>query len=151
MNIHFIKSSEKKHITENLNQNFGIGKIPYLLIRSGKERIRAFSGHLSKEEILQINRLTNLEAVGIYFMKEENEKEIRLTLDAIHLLQDQITKNTLEISQENTLEWLRGKDLSIKTPYGPVVLTHNFYLLGFGKSTGEKILNFIPKERRLKK
>jgi hypothetical protein len=33
-------------------EQFGVKKIPHLLVRTGNERIRAFSGNLSTEEIL---------------------------------------------------------------------------------------------------
>ncbi len=149
MQIHFIKSSEKKRITEQLAQQFGIKKIPYLLIESGKEKIRAFSGHLSKEEILQIGNITTIESIGIYFLKKEDN--LRLALDAAHLLKDQITKNIIEINESQLHDWLRGHDLNIQTSPNPVILKFNEDIVGYGKSTSQKILNYIPKDRRLKK
>ena len=57
----FIKSSEKNRIIEELNEQFGITNIPYLLIESGKEKIRAFSGSLSKEEIIKAGELAKVD------------------------------------------------------------------------------------------
>lgn len=149
MKIHFVKSSEKKRITEQLAQQFGIEKIPYLLIESGREKLRGFSGHLSKEEILQIANLTTIESIGIYFLKKEDP--LRITLDAAHLLKEQITKNIIEINESQLHDWLRGHDLNIQTSPNPVILKFNEDIVGYGKSTGQKILNYIPKDRRLKK
>lgn len=149
MKIHFVKSSEKKRITEQLAQQFGIEKIPYLLIESGREKLRGFSGHLSKEEILQIANLTTIESIGIYFLKKEDP--LRITLDAAHLLKKQITKNIIEINESQLHDWLRGHDLNIQAPPNPVILKFNEDIVGYGKSTGQKILNYIPKDRRLKK
>lgn len=151
MNIRFIKSREKKKITQYLQNQFGITNLPYLLIESGKERIRAFSGHLSKEEILQLNKLTNIELIGIYFIKKESQEEMRLTLDAMHLIKDQITKNIIELTESQMLDWLRGHDLHIQHEKGPFIIKYPPYLIGYGKSIGNKILNFIPKNRRLKR
>lgn len=151
MNIRFIKSREKKKITQYLQNQFGITNLPYLLIESGKERIRAFSGHLSKEEILYLNKLTNIELVGIYFIKKESQEEMRLTLDATHLLKDQITKNIIELTESQMLDWLRGHDLHIQYEKGSFIIKYPPYLIGYGKSIGNKILNFIPKNRRLKR
>ncbi len=145
----FIKSSEKKRIIEELNDKFGIEKLPYLLIKSGKEKVRAFSGNLSKEEILQISRLTNIETIGVYFLKYEDQ--LRLTIDALHLLKDQINKNILEINDLELHDWLRGKDLEIQVPQGPIILKYKTDFVGYGKSTGNKIFNYVPKDRRLKK
>lgn len=151
MNIQFIKTPEKRRITEKLNEQFGIEKLPYLLIESGKEKIRAFSGSLSKEEILILANLTNIENIGLYFLKKENEIELRITLDAIHLIKNQINKNVIEINDQQLQDWLRGKDLDLAIPWGVYIVKHNNDFIGYTKSTGSKLINFIPKERRLKK
>ena len=147
---HFIRSSEKKRIIEQLKEQFGIEKIPYLLIRSGKEKIRAFSGHLSKEEIKTLSQITNIESIGLYLIKQEKEQDLRLSIDATNLLKSQITKNILEVNNEQLLDWIRGKDLQIITTQNTKIIKHNQDFIGCGKSNGIKIFNYIPKGRRLK-
>src|SRR3989344_1581071 len=141
----FIRSSEKKRIIEKLNEQFGIEKIPYLLIESGREKIRAFSGHLSKEEILELTTITLIENIGIYFLNKEDN--FRLTLDAVHILKDQIKKNILEIDEVQLHDWLKGQDLIAQVPSGPVIIKFKDDFVGYGKSTETKIYNFIPKDR----
>ncbi len=148
MNPRFIKSSEKKRILSQLNEQFGIEKLPYLLIESGKEKIRAFSGSLSKEEILQISRLTNIEQIGIYLLKKEDTP--RLSMDATHLLKSQIIKNIIEITEPQLNDWLHGRDLSIPSQKGDVMIKYKEDLIGFGRSNGQKLFNYMPKDRRLK-
>lgn len=135
---------------EGLNQQFGIQSLPYLLIQTGKEKIRGFSGHLSKEEIKQLTNSTNIESLGLYMLKLESQNEIRLTLDACHLLKKQIKKNIVEINNSQLIDWLKGEDLNIQTGQGSKIIRHNEDFFGYGKSTGNKILNYIPKSRRLK-
>lgn len=151
MRIHFIKSSEKKKILSQLNTQFGIISLPYLLIESGKEKIRAYSGHLSKEEILQLAQLTNIEIIGLYLMRKESENDIRLTIDATHLLKEQITKNTVSISDQQLQEYLRGQNINIQAPQGNIIIKHNEDFIGGAKSNGEKVFNYVSKERRLRK
>ena len=150
MNTHFIKSSDKKKILEKLNEQFGITNIPYLLIASGKEKIRAYSGHLSKDEIIDMGKLINIEVVGAYLLKEENE-EYRLSFDAPIILKNQITKSIVEINKEQFESWIRGNDLDITAEKGVVVIKYQEDFLGSGKSNGEKIFNYVPKDRRLRK
>ncbi len=149
MNLKFIRSSEKKKILAELNERFGIEKIPYLLIYSGREKIRAFSGSLAKEEILQIANLTNVESIGLYVLKKE--EMMRMSLDATHLFKDQIKNNIVEIDESQLHDWMRGKDLDIQKERGGVVIKYKEDFFGFGKSTGSKIFNYVPKDRRLKK
>ena len=140
MNIRFIKSSEKKQIIEKLREQFGIENLPYLLIETGKEKIRAFSGSLSKEEIIKIAQIANVELI-----------DLRPSIDATHILASQITKSTINLTEEQAQQWLKGYDLEISTQRGTVVLKYNDDTLGCGKSNGERIFNHVPKDRRLKK
>ena len=149
MNLRYIKSSEKRKIISELNENFGITKLPYLLIEAGKEKMRAFSGSLSKEEISLIGSITRIESIGLYAMKKESP--IRLSFDFPHLITDQLTKNILEINDNQVKDWMKGQNLEIKKERGICLIKHGNYFLGCGKSTGEKIINHVPKDRRLRK
>ena len=146
----FVKSSEKKKIMQELNQKFGISKLHYLLIESGKEKIRAFSGSLSKEEIIKIGTMANVEGVGIYLLKKE-ETGLRLSFEALMLLKEQIKNNVLEIDESQLNLWIRGKDLEINAPAGIYAIKNGDDFFGCGKSNGKILFNHVPKERRLKK
>ena len=146
----FIKSSEKKDIIKELNEQFGISELPYLLIESGKEKIRAFSGSLSKEEIIEVGSMANVEGVGIYLLKKE-DTGIRPSFDALMLLKEQINKNILDIDDKQLELWIRGKDLELNIPAGVYAIRNNNDFFGCGKSNGKILFNYVPKERRLKK
>ncbi|MAG37830.1 hypothetical protein CMI45_00375 [Candidatus Pacearchaeota archaeon] len=148
MKIQFIKSAEKKKLVSQLNEQFGITNIPYLLLESGKEKVRAFSGSLSKDEIMNLRSFLNIETMGLYFIKKETP--IRLSFDAPHLLKDQITKNIIPISEEQLNDWLHGSDLQVVKPSGSYIISLNNDFVGLGKSNSSVILNHVPKDRRLK-
>lgn len=149
MKARFIRSSEKDKIVEELNFFYGIEELPYLLIETGKKKIRAFSGSLSKDEIIALAKIANIEIVGMYLISKKDE-EPRINFDALSLLKEQITKNLLEINEKQLNLWLRGNDLEIVTNKGPVILKHEEDLVGLGKSNGERIFNYVPKERKIK-
>ena len=149
MNARFIKSSEKKEILNELNEYYGVSKLPYLLIETGRQRIRAFSGSLSKDEILKIARHVNIEIIGMYLASKRDE-DIRLNFDAVSLLRDQISKNVIEIDDKQLVLWIRGFDLNIKYKRGPIAIKYKNEIVGVGKSNEEKLFNYIPKERKVK-
>lgn len=149
MNINFIRSNEKRKIVDNINEQFGISEINELLLETGKEKIRAFSGHLSKEEILELSKLTNIEFIGLYILRQEHD--LRLSFDATQLYQENITKNIIEINEDQFKLWIRGNDLPIKVQKGTVIINYDGDFIGCGKSNGEVIFNHVPKERRLRK
>ncbi|MEK6856154.1 MAG: hypothetical protein AABX66_03290 [Nanoarchaeota archaeon] len=151
MTLSFIKSNQKRTIIEALKEQFGVNEIPYLLIQSGKEKIKAFSGSISKDEIIEISRMIRIEFLGIYLLKQE--LDYRLSFDATQILSNQITKNILDINQEQYELWIRGYDLELKENTdlrGTIVIRFNGDFFGCGKSSGNKIFNYVPKERRLK-
>jgi len=144
-----ITSKDKKKIIEKLNSQYGINEIPYQLIMFGKEKTRIFSGDIQKEILEIFDREMRIENAGLYIIKEESDG-LRLTFDALSIFKNQITKNIIEIDDKNAEEWLRGNDLQIKSDRGFKILKNNNEFIGCGKSTGEKITNFVPKERRIK-
>ena len=149
MKLQFLKSKEKRALVEELEEQYGITELPYLLLETGKQKIRGFSGHLSKEEIVQLTRLTNVEIIGAYLINQKDQNA-RISFDAIQLFKEQITKNIIEINNQQLQLWLRGYDLEIQAPRGIVVLKYQEDLVGIGKSNTEKIFNYVPKERKLK-
>ncbi|MAG24377.1 hypothetical protein CMI47_02260 [Candidatus Pacearchaeota archaeon] len=149
MKIHFIRSNQKRKIISQLNEQFGITKVPHLLIESGKEKIRGYSGSLSKEEIQELNNILHIESLGLYLMSAR-DADLRLSIEGSHFFQDQITKNTVKINPSELDKWLHGQDLNIKVPTATVIIKNQDDLIGSGKSNGEKIFNYIPKDRRLK-
>jgi NOL1/NOP2/fmu family ribosome biogenesis protein len=144
--------SEKKQLIEQLHEQYGIETIPHLVLQFGKERFRIFSGHFSRDELLKLDKTLRIENAGLYAIKkEEKDNLLRLTIDGVNAFKEQITKHIVEISDEQTLAWLKGEMLSLKeTPRVYVVLKHTEDFVGCGKSTGESILNMVPKERRIK-
>jgi len=144
-----LKSSEKKGILNKLNEQYGISKIPYLILKFGKEKLRIYSGTLPPNELKKLDNFIRIENAGIYFAKQEGEK-IRLTLDGIQSFKDQITKNILEINDQQAKEWLKGNELYINTDKNFKIIKNNEEFIGCGKSNGERITNFVPKNRRVK-
>ncbi len=143
-----LSSSQKKKITKELNENFGIKNIPYLFLKFGKEKIRLYSGNLSKEELNKLDHSINIESAGLYFAKQE-KTEIKLTLEGTQILKPEIKKNILTLNQEQKDKWLKGKNLEIKHQPGPVILKYKEEFLGSGKSAGEEIKNFISKKEKI--
>jgi len=161
MKIAILDRAKKKRFIGGLSE-FGMKKIPELLIRSGKERIRAYSGNLSTEEIMEIWRLLPIEAVGLYVGKDMINRngvhEIRLSLDGMHTWKDQLTERIFELTPEQEEDWFKGKEIELnegqigKTSDGFVNVKGGKDLVGVGKigNSGKTLFGFLPKERRRK-
>ena len=141
----------KKDRIIDLLAEYGIEKLNQLIIQTGKDRYRIFSGNISKNELIKLADLVKIEGIGLY-LGTEVDGRIRLGIDACHLLKDKINKNIVEISDEKADEWFGGREISNEgiKERGFVIIKNKNDLLGSGKIGEERILNFLPKERRIK-
>jgi NOL1/NOP2/fmu family ribosome biogenesis protein len=148
--IKILNLREKKEIQKELEKEFGIKNIPGELIKKGEEKIFLFQGNMTPKEIKEIEEFTLIERIGVYFAKEQGG-EIRLSIEGTHLLKEQINENIFEMSEEQEQDWIKGRELNIKTgKHQFLVMKYGEDFLGCGKASAEKITNFIPKTRRLK-
>ena len=151
--MEIIYNTEKKEIIKKLSY-YGITKIPFLLMRFGREKIRGYSGGLSIEEIHEISKKIGADMIGLYLFNEYDD-EIRLSIDGIHILKEQITKNILELNEEETKKWFKGEDIFFKDKWtkekkGFKILKNGEDFIGCGKLVDNRLINYLPKERRIK-
>lgn len=149
MNASILTPNERKRILAQLDELYGVSKLNGLLIQTNKERIRFFSGSMNREELLELDSLTHVEIVGLYLARPEYG--LRLSFDASHLLGKTISKSVLELSQEESREWMKGNGLQTAFPKGIYVIKSGEDFFGCGYSDGQKLWNFVPKERRVRK
>ncbi len=148
--LKILPQKERIKILKKLKFQFGIEEIPGTLIKKGKEKIFLYTGKLKKEELYLLDKTTFVEAVGIYLAKEEGEN-VRLSIEGSQILKDQMTKNIIELTKEESQTWMMGHEVRIKSGFkGLVAMKYENDMLGTGKASEEKITNFIPKSRRLK-
>jgi|TARA_Y100000031_G_scaffold61349_1_gene69200 NOL1/NOP2/fmu family ribosome biogenesis protein len=152
MTLTILNKKEKQEIEEKLNNQFGIKEISEKIIMKGKEKLFLFSGSFTNEEIKKLEELVVIEKVGVYFAKiDERTNDLRLSIEGSQIFKNQINKNVFEISEELVEQWMKGRELNIKTgKKGFIVIKYKDDFLGTGKASEEKISNFIPKIRRLK-
>jgi len=161
MKITILDRAKKKKFIAGLS-DLGMKKIPELLIRSGKERIRAYSGNLSNEEIMGVWRLLPIEGVGLYVGKDMINRngvhEIRLSLDGMHTWKEQLTGRVFVLTEKQEEEWFKGSEIELngdqigKISDGFVNVKAGEDFVGVGKigSEGKILYGFLPKERRRK-
>lgn len=141
---------EKAKLVAQLKEQFGIRNVEGIISMRGRERLFIFQGNLDEEEIRELEKTLPVERIGVYFGKDINGK-IRLSIEGVQLLKDQITKNIFEMNEEQLKLWMKGNELNVKSgKEGFVIMKYKDDFLGTGKASAEKITNFIPKNRRLK-
>ncbi len=147
----FLKGAERKEIEKALEIEFGINEIPGEIIMSGSEKLFFFSGELGEEDVARMAELAPVERIGVYFAKAI-AGEIRLSIEGSQILKNQIKKNIFELDEKQAESWMLGDELNVVSGMkGFVVMKYKDNFMGCGKASLEKIGNFIPKTRRLKR
>jgi len=145
-----LSKREKEDLLSELKKQFGVSHIDGVLLKRGAEKIFFFNGDLTMGEIDKLAINTQIERLGVYFAKYQNNT-FRLSLEGVWLLKDQITKNIFEVNKEQMNLWMTGQELNLETnKRGFLVIKYKEDFLGCGKASENKISNFIPKSRRLR-
>jgi NOL1/NOP2/fmu family ribosome biogenesis protein len=165
MRIQILDKTKKKKFIEGA-KNLGLKKIPELLIRAGKEKIRAYSGNLSKEEIMVLWRILPVEGIGVYVGKENIDRSgvrnVRLSIEGLHVWKDQITYDRITLTKEQETKWFLGQDIELtqeqiksfgdKKNFIAIESFDKKDFIGTAKigNQGKTLFGFLPKERRRK-
>ncbi|ASJ04639.1 methyltransferase RsmF C-terminal domain-like protein [Thermococcus barossii] len=88
---------------------------------------------------------------GVYFGRVESDG-IRLSIEGAFLVGPKATKNVIELDDEGAKRYLAGESVEIydKALNGWVILKWRSYYLGSAKAKEGRLINYVPKERRLK-
>ncbi len=146
MNSILLSKKEIKKTIKQIQKQFGIKKLDldYLFFKNNDNKFFIISKKLSDIDQLKF-RINNL---GLYIAKIE-PFGIRLTVEGSQLIGSKATKNVLET--DNYKEWMEGNDLIIDKKFkGFVIIKNNKDYFGSGFYKNNKILNFIPKSRRIR-
>jgi len=114
-------------------------------VRSDKNKIYMISRDADKLDLKKLR----IQSMGLYVAEEKNG-QLRVSIEGSFIIGPNAKKNVIELSEDDMRSWLRGEDL----PYegkeeGFVLIKHNRDFFGSGKVFEGKILNFVPKARRL--
>lgn len=154
MKIELLDNTKKKKVLIILNDNYGIENLPLMLIKTSKDKIRAYSGNLSREELNELAKNVNIELIGTQLCTLTDENNARLNFDVMNLpiIKSQISKNILNINEIQMKDLLAGKNLEISTeissPFIPLKINTDFF--GIAKNRGTFLQNYVPKEKRMK-
>jgi len=148
--MNFVKPGERKRILASLHERYGISQVSGTLLETGKQKIRLFSGTMTKEELQELAGLVAVEVVGLYIVSRE-KVGFRIGLDGTTMLGKYATQHVHELSAQETEHWMKGGDILVKLERGIWIVKHGSDFLGCGVSNGEKLINYVPKERRIRK
>ncbi|MDP4039959.1 MAG: hypothetical protein Q8P57_05270 [Candidatus Pacearchaeota archaeon] len=149
-NIKFIKSGEKKRLLNTLKEQFGISKLKsWIFVETGKGKIRGFSGSMTRDEIDELSEIANVEVIGLYLFRVENNR-LRLSMDGSGIFGESANNGVVDIDENEMNVWIRGGNIERELENGIYIIKNGDDFLGCGISDGKKLINHVPKERRIR-
>lgn len=146
MELHILNSKEKKNLSKLIKKQFGSDFIfNYEVFMNTKNKIFILNKDVSKINLdeLRINSL------GLYF-GELSRGELRLSIESSQIIGPLAKNNVLELNYDQTNSWMKGEDFDIDTKLqGFVIIKNKDDFLGCGRIVNNKLLNYVPKERRV--
>lgn len=145
-NLKILNTRQIKRILGMLELHWGFSeKLDYAFLETEKGKI-----YIANREIfdLDISEL-KVNSVGIYFA--DTRSGIRLSIEGSQIVGPKAKKNVVELDEKEARQWMEGNDLDRDAGESFVILKHGNDFIGSGKATKEgRILNFVPKNRRLR-
>jgi len=144
--LKILNKKEIKKILETIKLQWGFdGEMDYAFLKNDKGKLFIVSKDISRIEFdkLRIN------SMGIYFGMI-NDDGVRLSIEGSQLIGRYADNNVLELDEQGMKKWLAGSDLFMDLDKGYYIIKSGDDFLGTGKSTGEKVLNFVSKTRRVR-
>ena len=144
----FLKSKEVKQLMKRVNEQWGADLTDFFqefAFFKNKEKIFLVTRNIAEIPFEKL-RLNN---AGMYVIEDRNN-ELRLSVEGSQLLGKKATKNIVELNKEEIVEWLKGNDFEKKGDNkGFVIIKYKDDFFGSGKFKENRLLNFLPKIRRL--
>ncbi|WP_457742054.1 methyltransferase RsmF C-terminal domain-like protein [Thermococcus sp.] len=136
------KTSDGELVKRLLLENYGYAPDLIYEIRGNHRKIYAYRSCQLK--------ISDIGRRGIYFGRIESDG-IRLTIEGAFLVGSKATKNVLELDDERARHYLAGESIEVDEGVnGWVILKWRSYYLGSAKAKNGRLLNYVPKDRRLR-
>ncbi len=147
INLKILNKKQIKELLALIKQQWNASiDLNYAFLKDNDDKIFIINKEFAELDLTKL-RINN---IGLYFAQKMIDG-LRLSIEGSQIIGPKAKKNILELNKKQTKEWFQGNDIEVKTEMqNYVILKHESDFLGTGKIKENKILNYIPKSRRLK-
>ncbi len=141
-----LNRKDVKEVASKMKEQWGADYMPDYVFLRNDEDIFIVDRDVFR---LDFERL-NVNSLGLYF-GEFRKGSLRLSIEGSQLVGPLARRNVVELDEGETKLWLRGFDLEKKTAAaGYTLMSYKSDFMGTGRVKDGKILNFVPKNRRIR-
>ncbi|PLW79900.1 hypothetical protein C0585_05330 [Candidatus Woesearchaeota archaeon] len=128
------------------NYNYEFDFSSYALCINEKNKIYMINRDVDRIDLDKVR----INTIGLY-LGELKDNEIRISIEFSQMIGPNAKSSIIELNDENAAKWLRGYDLDLERSHkGFVLIKNKNNFLGCSKHKNNQLMNFVPKERRIK-
>ncbi|MBN1385523.1 hypothetical protein JW968_00930 [Candidatus Woesearchaeota archaeon] len=143
-----LNTRETKQIMKKIEEQWGFrGDLRYTFIQNERDKIFVITNDL---KLLEKPEDLRIDSLGLYFGEFKNN-ELRLSIEGSQMIGPGATHDVIDLTRAQMIQWFKGDDIEMDIGGEPryVIMRHEKDFLGTGRYKEGKILNFVPKARRL--
>lgn len=153
-NLKILNKKQIKEIYSALEKQFGFSsELDYAFMINEKNRVYIINKKFGEIDTAYLR----VDTLGLYFGEFRNNT-LRASIEGSQLIWPLCKKNIVEISEGLMKLWIRGYDIEVNEKEmhdknvedGFVLVKHENDFLGCGNLKQGKIMNYIPKIRRIR-
>ncbi len=145
MNVRVLNSKEKKEILEIIENQFGfIFDTDRVFFKNHEDLFL-----VNREAFDRVQPSWRVNSMGVYFGEVKNN-QIRLSIEGSQFVGEHAKKGILDIPSSIVGDFLAGATLPFEhEDTGYVIVRYGKDFIGCAKVKENKLLNFVPKARRI--
>ena len=147
MNLKILNKKQIKEILALIKKQWSADiMLDYAFLKDKNDKIFIINKEFTEIDLSKLK----INSLGLYIAQLMSDG-IRLSIEGSQIIGPKAKKNIIELTKKQLTNWLQGNDIELKTALkGYVILKHDSDFIGCGKIKQNKLLNYIPKTRRLK-
>ena len=142
MELKILNSKEIKSLLAQIEEQFEAKLDKNYVFLNNNDRIYIVTKKISKIDFSKLR----MNSLGMYIGTIEKDG-FRPSIEGSQLIGKTAKKNIVKV---NPINWLQGKQIDIEHANSYVLIKYENDFLGSGKIKNNILLNYVPKERRLK-
>ncbi|MFH2027758.1 MAG: hypothetical protein ABIJ08_01335 [Nanoarchaeota archaeon] len=145
--LKILNKKEIQKILQSLEEQYGFKeKLDYAFLLSEKNKIYIVNRDIER---IDLSRL-RVNSYGLYLGELKDNGQVRLSIEGSQIVGKHSDKNILGLDDDDAKDWLKGYDIGYDGKLKDFVMIKNKEdFLGCGKIAGNKLLNHVPKIRRM--
>ena len=150
-NAEVLNGKKVRHLMKLLEEQWGITEMPECGFLQKGNDVFLITRSVDAIDL----RTLNLNSLGLYFAELRNG-QLRLSIEGSQIIGKK-AKNVISLDDAQIRQWIRGEDVALEPGPSGESRTDSFCIVGndgdfhgCGRVKEGKLLNFVPKSRRIK-